>query len=66
MRRVLTCSPQMKISFIQTETQTVRVETKRQTDVVCESSFLYGIVRCAWKLLRLFALKILCALAALW
>jgi hypothetical protein len=28
----------MKISFIQTETRTLRSETKRQTDVVCEFS----------------------------
>jgi len=47
----------MKISFIQTETQTVRVETKRQTDVVCEfSSSPKGVIAGIWKAVKGFFL----------
>jgi S1-C subfamily serine protease len=43
----------IKISFIQTETRTLRVETKRQTDVVCKfSSTPKGGFASAWKKLK--------------
>jgi hypothetical protein len=52
----------MKISFIQTETKTIRVETKRQLDVVCDSRppangilirVCKGLIKMFWKLLIL-------------